>query len=422
MKEFDRENPANNKINLIKTFTVPIPTREISENLNFNAITSSEDSKEKLIKKAFMLHSQGKIVKAKKYYESLINQGINDHRVYSNYGGILKELGNFKDAEIAQRKAIAIKPEFANSHYNLSIILRDIGKIKEAEISIRRAIKLQPELAKSHSTLGSILIDLGKLKEAEISLRKAIKIDSNNITAYKNLCICLYLLKDKKASLAEIKNAQNIEPNNQDIMLLLNIINHELSINDTNIEIEKIRSSFFKKEKNLFISNRPVENKLIESLYKVNSRDANDDNKYQPIIVGNTRGSDFNLFDNNITDINKLKDELIDILKNNLKSNIFIKDSFVTIFKSGGGVKTHGHDNTFDRRMKCINRKLSLVYYISIGDQDCEDPGILKLYNPNTNILPKDGMIVVFPADRLHSASYSGKTDRIIVGINFYLI
>ena len=110
------------------------------------------------------------------------------------------------------------------------------------------------------------------------------------------------------------------------------------------------------------------------------------------------------------------------MLKFHLKSNILIKDSFVTIFKSGGGVNKHNHINKFDRLLKCGYRKLSLVYYLSIGDQDCEEPGILKLYNPNREILPTEGMIIIFPADRLHSASYSGKKDRIIVGVNFYII
>jgi len=31
-------------------------------------------------------------------------------------------------------------------------------------------------------------------------------------------------------------------------------------------------------------------------------------------------------------------------------------------------------------------------------------------------------MIVIFPASRLHSISYNGQKDRVIISVNFYLI
>ncbi len=65
-------------------------------------------------------------------------------------------------------------------------------------------------------------------------------------------------------------------------------------------------------------------------------------------------------------------------------------------------------------------KKHSLVYYLSVGDQNCGEPGILKLYEPSENILPCDGMITIIPAARKHSAVYGGKTDRVMIGVNFY--
>ena len=32
----------------------------------------------------------------------------------------------------------------------------------------------------------------------------------------------------------------------------------------------------------------------------------------------------------------------------------------------------------------------------------------------------QEGMIAIFPASRKHSAVYNGKTDRVMIGINFY--
>ena len=60
------------------------------------------------------------------------------------------------------------------------------------------------------------------------------------------------------------------------------------------------------------------------------------------------------------------------------------------------------------------------MYYLDVGDQDCDEPGTLKLYNPVKDILPSNGMITIIPAGRKHSAVYGGKKDRVIIGVNFY--
>jgi hypothetical protein len=65
-------------------------------------------------------------------------------------------------------------------------------------------------------------------------------------------------------------------------------------------------------------------------------------------------------------------------------------------------------------------QKYSLQYYLSVGDQNCSEPGMLKLYEPTEDVLPGEGMITIIPASRMHSAVYNGKTDRVMIGVNFY--
>ena len=72
------------------------------------------------------------------------------------------------------------------------------------------------------------------------------------------------------------------------------------------------------------------------------------------------------------------------------------------------------------KHINLAEQKYSLVYYLSVGDQNCSEPGILKLYDPSDDILPCEGMIVIIPAGRRHSAVYGGEKDRVIIGINFY--
>ena len=47
---------------------------------------------------------------------------------------------------------------------------------------------------------------------------------------------------------------------------------------------------------------------------------------------------------------------------------------------------------------------------------------MFKLYEPDDEILPSVGTIIIIPAERMHSAVYGGDEDRVMIGINFYAL
>ena len=196
----------------IKTFPVPFSLEEVKDNLTIIE-TNSTFLKEKIINQAIKFHLEGNISKAEKYYQYCINQGIKDHRVCSNYGTILKDKGNLKDALISQKKAIQIKPDFAEAHYKLGNLLIDLGNLEDAEISQRKAIQIKPDFAEAHFTLGNILRDLGKSKDAELSTRKAIELKSNFAEAHNNLGNLLRDLGKSKEAIISQKKAIELNPN-----------------------------------------------------------------------------------------------------------------------------------------------------------------------------------------------------------------
>jgi len=173
----------------------------------------TKSSKEEIINKAIKFHSQGNIPEAAKYYQLFINEGFNDHRVFSNYGLILRDLGKLQEAELSTRKAIELNPNYANAYSNLGLILRDLGKLQEAELSTRKAIEINPNFADAHSNLGSILKDLGKLQEAELSTRKAIELNPNYAYAYSNLGSILNDLGKLQEAETSYRKAIELNPN-----------------------------------------------------------------------------------------------------------------------------------------------------------------------------------------------------------------
>ena len=155
----------------------------------------TKPSKEQIIYQAIQFHLKGNIPEATKYYQYCINQGFENHIVFSNYGAILQGLGKSEEAEKLFRKAIEIKPDYEDAHYNLGIILKGLGKLQEAELSTRKAIKIKPDYVDAHYSLGIILKGLGKLQEAELSTRKAIEIKPDYADAYSNLGTILRALE-----------------------------------------------------------------------------------------------------------------------------------------------------------------------------------------------------------------------------------
>ncbi len=214
MNSSSQEEEEKKKITKVKTFSVPFSLGEKKENITINISTPSKPSNEQIINQSIKLHSEGNIREATKYYQQIINQGCNDHRVFSNYGAILIGLGKSKEAELYIRKAIEIKPDFTEAHLIYGVILKDLGELEEAELSYLKAIELKPGSEIAHYNLGKILTELGKSKEAELSYLKAIEIKPDFAKAHYKLSILYSEENNYKKAYEEINLAIKYDSKN----------------------------------------------------------------------------------------------------------------------------------------------------------------------------------------------------------------
>ena len=342
---------------------------------------------------------------------------------HNNLGNALKEQGRLDEAEASYMQAIALKPGYANAHSNLGATLQELGKLDEAEASYIQAIALKPNYAEAYSNLGVTLQELGRLEEAEESLKHAITLKPDFALAHYGLTKVLYNMSYKDSALESIKKANVIDPKSKDFSLLLSVLQARKARENTAEGVKNTITSdcLIIPASKILELNRSVEQELITYLY---SRKLLDLDKEKDPSFGDTRGSKYDLFEDNHPRIQKLEIDLHSILSKAFNSDIFIKDSFFSIFGAGGGTTRHQHvdKNDKDSTFSLAKQKYALVYYLSVGDQDCTEPGFLKFYEPSEEILPKKGLITIFPAERYHSSFYSGKKDRVIVGVNFYTL
>jgi tetratricopeptide (TPR) repeat protein len=303
-------------------------------------------------------------------------------------GITLQKLERLDEAAACCRQAIALKPDFAEAHSNLGITLKNLGRLEEALASYRQAIALKPDFAEAHYNVGLILHMEGHVEAGIENLAKADDIDSN--LSGSNLVLSVLRARQARERTEE-------------------------SIDRTDLHREL--------GSKLIYLERSVEAELIVALYEMQSREM-DEARNTPVF-GNGRCSiNYNMLDEDLPIIKIVEGDLIGILKRTFKSEIYLQDSFFNIYGAGAGIPPHNHLNELDedKYLDLAKQKYSLVYYISVGDQECHEPGILKLHYPEEEILPCDGMIVIMPAGRSHSTIYGGKTDRIMIGVNFYVL
>jgi len=379
---------------------------------------------EQLLQQAKILLSKNKFNDAKIIFQNVIKIEPTNYKAYNNIGAILLKLGNLDEAEENFRKAVELNPEFVIAYYNLGIIQANLLKFNEAEKSYKKAIELKEDYVEAYSNLGSVYLKLEKLYKAEENFEKAIKFNSTFAVGHYNLAVTQEKLKKFNQAEKSYKKAIELKEDYTEAINNLHrmIRQNKLLLEIKNIkELKKTKVSVAKISKGLtnnpFVSKRKVERELIAEIYKINSVEI--DNT-KDIRFGNGRFSDYELFENNSSILKTVEKDLKKIISHEIKSDIFIIDSFFNILRAGSGLASHHHINNFDREHNLANQKYSLTYYLTIGDQNCSEPGILKLYNPDEEILPSEGTIVIFPANRLHSATYGGKSDRIMIGVNFY--
>ena len=384
-----------------------------------------EKTVDQMMWQAKLALNESKVEEAKFLFQNILEVQPNHYKAHNNLGAILLNLGKLEEAKISFKKAIEYKPEFEVAHNNLGIIQEKLGKYDEAETCYKKAIKYKPDYFEAYNNLGITQEKLDRLDEAETSYKKAIEYKPEFEIAYYNLGIIQEKLGKYDEAEASYKKAIEYKPDYFEAHKNLKML---LGQNKLLLKIEQVRNSKKQiKVRNLggdigltinpFISKRKGDVELIAELYKINSVELD---KTKDARYGSGRCSDFELFEDKSTIIQTVKKDLTYIMSQAVKSDIYIIESFFNILRSGSGLTPHTHITDFDRTHGLINKKYSLTYYLSVGDQNCSEPGILKLYDPDKEILPSEGTIVIFPAERSHSIIYGGKLDRVMIGVNFY--
>ena len=341
---------------------------------------------------------------------------------HMNLGAIYLELRQYKYALSAALKSIDLQPGNSDNYVNLCEVYMAINDMPRAAKSVNHAIKLDNQNARAFLLIGKISLELGDSLHAEKQFINSIKLNNKLVDSYRYLSIVQCASGNYRASIESIENAIRLSPNCPHNKEIEAIVRSRLNEAESPTS-SSLKSRFLYNQEVRFpvTFKRPVEKGLVQSLRELEYVDLQ---KRNLPTKGSARTSDFSFFENNRKNMQFLEQDLVALAKEAVGTNIYIKESWFTILTGGGFVEKHCHESELSRIKaftgKC--KKFALVYYVDVGDQSCDEPGFLKFYDPEEYILPVDGMVIIFPAERCHSVTYSGANERTIVGMNFWSI
>ena len=128
--------------------------------------------------------------------------------------GIALDAKGYKEkAIISFKKALSIKPDYADCYANIGNTLIKEKKIEEAIKALDKAVSINPNNANYYNSMGNAFHIQGNFSKSVIYFKKALSLIPNNADCHANLSNSLQLQGNFEEAIKVAKKAISINPN-----------------------------------------------------------------------------------------------------------------------------------------------------------------------------------------------------------------
>jgi tetratricopeptide (TPR) repeat protein len=176
-------------------------------------IKDNQEPPQANIQSIIALYSNGKIQEALIDIEVLVKDFPNSPILYNIRASCYKANGQM-DASIKDyKKAITLKPDYAEAYYNLGVTLREVGQIDAALKSYEKSLAIKHEYPGAHNNIGNIFLDLGSLDSAIDHFEWAVAFKPDYAEAHNNLGVVERKQEKFDQAIKSFEKAIAIQPN-----------------------------------------------------------------------------------------------------------------------------------------------------------------------------------------------------------------
>ena len=115
------------------------------------------------------------------------------HKLFNIKGTRYAELGQLTTAISYYEKALSIKPDYAEAHYNLGFSHHRLGQLDAAVRSYKKVVAIKPDYAKEHNNkILSVIyfFNSGQIQDAIDTLEALIKDNPNDALLFNMIGGC----------------------------------------------------------------------------------------------------------------------------------------------------------------------------------------------------------------------------------------
>jgi len=133
----------------------------------------------------------------------------------------LRVLGDYTAARTLTQEGLTLYPQNTSLHIELARALLGQSLTQAALEEAKRAVALDPEWSETHAVESGVLYEMGRYPESVESIRRALALDPNNANFHLRLAANLYHQDLNQAALASVNAGLALDPNHAELLGML---------------------------------------------------------------------------------------------------------------------------------------------------------------------------------------------------------
>ena len=157
-------------------------------------------------------YSSGQMKEALTAVNLLLNDYPNEPLLFNICGACYSEIGPIESAITSFEKAISLKFDYAEAHYNLGVAFQRLLKLDKALEFYEKAITFKHAYPAAHNNLGLIFLGRSQLDSSIKSFEWAIAYSPEYAEAHNNLGAAFQELKQYQKAMTQFEKAVTLSP------------------------------------------------------------------------------------------------------------------------------------------------------------------------------------------------------------------